>query len=229
MHYLHEQGYSCLPLINLVKPLPRKVSLPKKGFVLTFDDGYLDFLVEAFPILSRYEFTATVFLVTDSVGKESNWGDAVGFPLMNWEQIQTLSQRGVSFGSHTCTHPRLSQLPDEQIRVELIRSKKQLETTLNQEILFLAYPFGDSDERIRRLAMEAGYIAACGISRGKRGPFNLKRCLAYADENLPVFAFRLTRWYRGVGYIREETIAGQFLRRVKRLVTAILGLVDQCS
>jgi peptidoglycan/xylan/chitin deacetylase (PgdA/CDA1 family) len=215
MRYLHEQGYSCLPLIDLIKPLKHVSSRLKKGFVLTFDDGYLDFLMEAYPILSLYEFTATVFLVTDRVGMNSNWGTALGIPLMNWEQIRELSHRGISFGSHTCTHPQLSQLPDEQIRIELMRSKEKLEMMLSKDIRLFAYPFGITDERIQRMAMEAGYEAACGVNRGKRGPLNLRRCPCYADESLSNFAFKLTRWYRSIEYLREDTVFGQFLRWIK--------------
>jgi peptidoglycan/xylan/chitin deacetylase (PgdA/CDA1 family) len=220
MRYLHEHGFSCLSLVDLIKPVKHVSSRSKKGFVLTFDDGYVDFLMEAYPILTRYGFTATVFLVTDRVGMNSNWGAALGIPLMNWEQIRELSQRGISFGSHTCTHPRLSQLPDEQIRIELMCSKEKLEMILNKDIRLFAYPFGISDERIQRMAMEAGYAAACGANRGKKGRFNLRRCLSYADENLSIFTFKLTPWYRSFIYMREDTAVGQFLGWVKHRISA---------
>jgi len=216
MRYLHDHGYRCLSLMELLRPSGNKPPRRKKTFVLTFDDGYEDFFTQAYPILRRYRFTATVFLVTDRVGEQSDWEGEMSTPLLTWEQVEALHEDGISFGSHTCTHPWLTRLPNEQIWHELTASKERLEAKLDQEeIQLLAYPYGDSNREIQRMAMAAGYRAACGVARGRSGRFNLWRRLCYTDDSLLAFILKLTRWYRYPGWLREETVVGQFLREVK--------------
>jgi peptidoglycan/xylan/chitin deacetylase (PgdA/CDA1 family) len=102
MRYLFSHGYRCLSLMEILRPLENKSLQRKRTFVLTFDDGYEDFLTQAYPILRRHGFTATVFLVTDRVGECSDWQGEAGTPLLSWEQVKALHRDGVSFGSHTC-------------------------------------------------------------------------------------------------------------------------------
>jgi len=215
MRYLHDHGYCCVPLMELLRPSRNKPSRRKRTFALTFDDGYEDFLTQAYPVLRRYGFTATVFLVTDRVGAQSDWEGEMGTPLLTWEQVQALHEDGISFGSHSCTHPWLTRLSNEQLGHELIASKERMEAELGQEIPLLAYPYGESNSEIQRMAMAAGYRAACGMDRGRRGRFNLWRCLCHTDDSLLTFILKLTRWYRYPGWLREETVVGQFLREVK--------------
>jgi peptidoglycan/xylan/chitin deacetylase (PgdA/CDA1 family) len=214
MDYLYDHGYRCLSLMELLSFSGHKP--PRRAFVLTFDDGYKDFLTQAHPILQRYGFTATVFLVTDLVGEQSNWVGATNTPLLTWEQVKTLHEAGISFGSHTCTHPRLLCLSDEQIWHELAASKECLEAKLGQEVPLLAYPYGESNDKSQRMAMQAGYKAACGVSVGKSSRFNLWRRQCDKDDNLKTFTFKLSRWYYYLQWSRNETIVGQFLRKVKR-------------
>src|SRR5438477_279294 len=84
-------------------------ALPGRAVLITFDDGYQDFADEAFPLLERHGFPATVFVVTDAAERTSRWDAAYGqaAPLMGWDEIRELSRRGVEFGSHTQTHPAL--------------------------------------------------------------------------------------------------------------------------
>lgn len=215
MRYLYDHGYRCLSLMELLRPSRNKQPRQKKTFALTFDDGYEDFFTQAYPILRRYGFTAAVLLVTDRVGEQNDWDGEAGTPLLTWEQVEALHEDGISFGSHTCTHPRLTRLSNGQIWHELMASKERLEARLGQEIQLLAYPYGESNREIQRMAMAAGYTAACGVDRGSSGRFNLWRRLCYTDDSLLTFILKLTPWYRYPGWLREETIVGQFLRVVK--------------
>ncbi len=215
MHYLHEHQYSCLPLTRLLQSPENKRTQPKKSFVLTFDDGYEDFFTQAYPILRRYGFTATIFLVVDQVGKLSNWEGECGSSLLTWEQIKTLQNDGISFGSHTCSHRRLQLLPQKHIWDELNVSKEKLEAKLGQEVLFLCYPYGDSNIEIQRMAMTVGYKGACGVNRGKNNPFNLWRCLCRADDSLRTFISKLTWLNYYLTWLREETNLAQSLRKIK--------------
>ena len=216
MSYLHDHGYHCLSLTELLYTAGDTSFRRKKAFILTFDDGYADFFKNAYPILRRYGFTATVFLVTDFVGGQSDWDGDKGSPMLTWEEIKGLHEDGISFGSHTCTHPWLTHLSGEQIWHEFTTSKERLEAKLGQEIHLLAYPYGYSNPRIQKMTMEAGYKAAFGVTRGGYDCFNLWRCLLGTNDNLLSLRFKLSQSYRFLKCLRDETIVGKSLRTVKR-------------
>jgi peptidoglycan/xylan/chitin deacetylase (PgdA/CDA1 family) len=219
MRYLKEHEYCCMACMDLLH-LPKPEELRrKKAFVLTFDDGFEDFYTQAYPILHRYGFTATVFLVTDQIGKKSNWTSEMGPQMLTWEQIHALSVEKFTFGSHTCTHACLLHMPEEQVRHELTDSKELLQARLGREIPLLAYPFGDSNDEIRRMAMQAGYQIAFGVITGEPGPFNLWRYEFTSKDSLQMFTIKLSPVYsfyiRLRGWVREDTVVGQYLRTVK--------------
>ncbi len=111
---------------------PNRLKEPEKPryVVLTFDDGYLDFYTEAFPILQQYGFHATVFLPTIFIdGKRPGLR---GKEHLNWDQVRELRTVGITIGSHTCSHPQLYDLPLDKIEQELHRSKESIEFHLNQ-------------------------------------------------------------------------------------------------
>ena len=87
MRYLNDHGYYCLSLKDHLEPPGDNPFQRKKTFVLTFDDGYADFYKNAYPILRRYGFTATVFIITDFVGRESAWEGEEGSPMLTWEVV----------------------------------------------------------------------------------------------------------------------------------------------
>jgi peptidoglycan/xylan/chitin deacetylase (PgdA/CDA1 family) len=219
MRYLNEHGYCCLSSIDLLHPSKPEVLRRGKTFVLTFDDGFEDFYTQAYPILRRYGFTATIFLVTDHIGKKSNWTDEKGAPMLTWEHIEALSLEGFTFGTHTCTHTCLLDMPEEQVRHELADSKELIRARLGLKVLLLAYPFGDSNKEIRRMAIQAGYQAAFGVITGEPGPFNLWRYEFRPTDSLRTFTNKLAPWYsyyiRLRGWVREDTVVGRYLSWVK--------------
>jgi peptidoglycan/xylan/chitin deacetylase (PgdA/CDA1 family) len=215
MRFLYDHGYSCLNLKDLFRSSPTE----EKAFVLTFDDGFEDFYSLAYPILRKYGFVATNFLVTDLIGKGSNYRNEMGTPRMTWEQIKALSAEGFSFGSHTCSHSRLPDLSAEQIKHELEVSKESLEAGLGQDAPYLAYPYGESNPAIRKISAQAGYQAAFGVNTGEPGHFNLWRIEIHSNDSMRTYILKLTRWYNYYiklrGWVRESTTIGRYLRRVK--------------
>ncbi len=219
MKSLCDRGYRCLPLTELPAPTCTK-SWREKVFSLSFDDGYADFLTQALPILRAYGLTATVFVVTDLVGKQSDWEGENGTPLLTWEQIKSLSEAGITFGSHTCTHPRLTRLSKQQVWHELRASKEDLEANLDQEIEILAYPYGESNTEIEELAKSAGYKAAYGLDAGDGRCFRLQRRLCHRGDRASALVDEITIWHRyWVALrksIREKTAVGLVLHNVKK-------------
>lgn len=214
MRYLHDHRYRCLSLAELIR-LPGNGSTPvEKSFVLTFDDGTNDFFSRAYPILKGFRFTATVFLVTDHIGKRSRWEGANEAPLLSWEQILFLQQEGISFGSHTCTHRRLTELPLTEVSDELHRSREGMEKILGRKVEFLAYPFGDSNNQIQAMAEDAGYASACGVLKGKCNRFNLMRREIHSADTLFFFRLKLSPLHRAPNWMRRKTAVGRMLDRL---------------
>jgi peptidoglycan/xylan/chitin deacetylase (PgdA/CDA1 family) len=132
--------------------------LPERPVVLTFDDGYGDFYTQALPLLKQHGFTATVFQTTGWVGKEDE-----AKRMLNWRELAEIEQAGIEIGAHTCTHPQLDQLPESLLHEELYVSKSLLEDNLGLKVPGLAYPYGYSSTKVRRVAREIGYDYAYAV------------------------------------------------------------------
>lgn len=193
MRFLSRANYKVISLEALVGHLRSNERLPQKSAVITFDDGYRDNYINAYPILKTYNFPATIFLVTDWVGRS-------GF--LSRDEIQKMRENRISFGSHTLTHPKLPTLSKEKCREEILRSKEILEQKLNHEVKFFAYPYGAVNREVRDIVKEAGYEAACAASF-KRG-FDVSAQDRYAiaririsptADNLFVFWLKVSGYY----------------------------------
>src|SRR5260370_11624764 len=134
---------------------------PRRPIALTFDDGYRSTYDIAWPILRRQDATATVFLVTDFIGKTNLW-DARELlePLLSATEIAAMHARRIHFGSHTCTHRSLTGMSAAEALVELTRSRAALRTLLGRPIFTLAYPYNNNNYKVRRLARQAAYKSA---------------------------------------------------------------------
>lgn len=179
MNYLTQAGYQCLSLRDCLPLIQGKGKNERKVAALTFDDGYDNFYQYAFPVLSQCGFAATVFVVTREIGGKSRWDAGFETSLMNWPQIKELSAHGIEIASHTVSHPRLTRLPPEEAQRELRESRLELEAKLGSAATSLAYPFGDHNSHVEKLAAASGYQLACTIRRGNlHAPweqFRLKR------------------------------------------------------
>jgi peptidoglycan/xylan/chitin deacetylase (PgdA/CDA1 family) len=150
---------------------------PGKVVAITFDDAHRSVFEIAFPLLRELGMVATVFTPTDYIGtgKPTGWEgfevDARGphareLVCMDWEQIAELADAGWEVGSHTCSHPHLTRLPDASLRDELVRSRALLERRLDRPCRTLAYPYSDVDGRVVEATSAAGYAFACTIPVG---------------------------------------------------------------
>jgi peptidoglycan/xylan/chitin deacetylase (PgdA/CDA1 family) len=169
-------------------------TLPRKSIVLTFDDGYQNFADNVWPILKKYRYPATVYLVANQIGQDAAWlgGEFDKSRLMDSDTIRRLSVEGVNFGSHTLSHCHLTQLNAEEKRKEIFDSKAALEKLLGKAVMDFCYPFGDYDEESRDLAQAAGYTTAVSCVRGAANTavnvFELPRkAISYGDNMIGFF------------------------------------------
>ena len=175
MKFLVDSGCTTITPDELYAGLSGEVELPPKPVLITFDDGYLDNYTNAFPILLKYNLKATIFVIPAFTSVYPNY--------MTWEQLKEMEQGGITVESHTFTHPKLEELPDDAIRVELLNSKNMLEENLGHPVEFLAYPTGTCNLHIAGIAQDAGYKGAFTIKYGvvDRGS-NF-----FALERVPIF------------------------------------------
>lgn len=187
-------GYRGVEFAELSRCLRERRLPPRRAVAITIDDGYLDNLEVAAPVLRRHGFPATVFLVSGKLGGVNDWtaaGALANRPLLSVAQARELRERGVSLGAHTRTHPELPQQSDESVREQVGGSRRDLEQALGGEIATFAYPFGLFDERAVSAVEEAGFDGACTVEPRLVSllddPLRVPRIEVRAGESLPRF------------------------------------------
>lgn len=164
MRYLYWRGYRTISLEELINILKEKRQIPKKVFVITFDDGYKNNYINAYPILKRYNFKASIFLTADSIGKSAAYPGEPSEEHLNIEEIKQMTDV-FAFGSHTLTHPELNKLTDKTAEYEISESKKKLYQTAGVEPKTFCYPFGKYNDSTVEIVKKY-YIGACTTKSG---------------------------------------------------------------
>lgn len=165
---LKNKGYYSVSWSSLQSAKLTKTPLPGKPVLLTFDGGYLDFCEYVLPLLKRFDFTATVFLVAESIGKTNSWekADSEELQLMGWPEIQQLRDAGIEFGSMSATYQPLTGLSPTEIVREGAKSRAILQRGLGKPVKCFAYPYGNVDEIVKHLIGAIGYTY--GVSYGSK-------------------------------------------------------------
>ena len=147
---------------------------------VTFDDAFRS-VERVLPALEQLAVRVTVFACADyaqdgrPLAVPELAADAEAYPdelaTMAWDELRGLAERGVEVGSHTLSHPHLTWLSDKDLDRELRESRRRIEDELGSPCPFLAYPYGDDDERVHAAARSAGYEAAFALP-GRDRPFD---------------------------------------------------------
>jgi peptidoglycan/xylan/chitin deacetylase (PgdA/CDA1 family) len=166
--YLKNNGYTAISLDMLYSYKENKTILPEKSVVITFDDGYSDEYNNAYPLLTKYGFKATFFIITGSVLKKNEDGNEY----MLLEDLKRLNKGGMDLEAHTVTHPDLSKLSYKQQYNELYKSKKYLEKNFHRKINYMAYPYGLCNNLTHKAAKRIGYRIAFTINGGHEDTYN---------------------------------------------------------
>jgi glycosyltransferase involved in cell wall biosynthesis len=170
---------------------------PARSVVLTFDDGYTDVKEIAWPILREHGATATVFLVSGSMGETNRWDSGpppAGRQVLSWDDAVVLRDAGITLGAHTVTHPRLTDIDAERAENEIRRSRSDLAEHLG-DIQHFAYPYGKTSDALADVALRAGYVTGSSMEPGTNGPAvplgNLRRLEVYGTRSLVRFVVQL--------------------------------------
>jgi peptidoglycan/xylan/chitin deacetylase (PgdA/CDA1 family) len=186
MTYLQDKGYHSVSLDQLYQASYKGGALPSKPFVITFDDGYVDNYTNAFPIVTKHGFTATVFMVTSYINGQ-------GF--MSWQQLKEVVAKGWEIEGHTTNHPHLTKVDHSTVLSELNLSKDSLEKELGHPVNFFAYPFGDLNTDVVQAVKDAGYLMAVTTERGwadgKADAWHVHRIYCFASMGMNEFSRRM--------------------------------------
>jgi peptidoglycan/xylan/chitin deacetylase (PgdA/CDA1 family) len=199
-----------------------------KAVAVTFDDAYRSVLELGEPILARLGWPATVFVPTDFAGSErpmswqgiDHWAggefDRELVP-MSWEELDGLAARGWEVGSHTCSHPHLTELEDPVLEDELRRSKAVCEEHLGRACESIAYPYGEHDARVVEMARRAGYRTAGTLpSRMDAGdPLRWPRVGIYYGDDPRRFQAKISPLVRGLRASRAWEAADRLRTRLR--------------
>ena len=170
----------------------------------------------AFPILQKYRLPATIYVTIESVETgqvaerhkccallEKKIGlpqNALSSRVLTWEEVHTMHQAGIAFGSHTLTHPVVSQLTLQELEQELGASKCLLEKKLGISAPDFAFPFGKASgcsrpalEMLSRFGYRSAATTVPGANTPRVNPFELRRLQVGPDGSLARFAFDLGR------------------------------------
>ena len=204
MEWLSRSRYETVTLSQYVNRDNRRTD---RSVVITFDDGYADNYTTAFPILRDHGFVATVFLVSDYVGTDHIYWwdepkaghDRSPYRLLSWNEVHEMEEYGIEFGSHSCTHRKLTQIPASQQAHEIRRSRADLQAMLRREVVSFCYPAGDLNSHVVKAVEDAGY--RCGVvtptaSGLTRNRFTLRRVGVYYPNSWFVFRLKVSRLIR---------------------------------
>jgi peptidoglycan/xylan/chitin deacetylase (PgdA/CDA1 family) len=175
MKFLQENGCHIITFTTLVDHLKEASELPAKPVIISFDDGWEDQFVYALPLLQKYNYTATFFVVTNFVGSS-------GF--LSWSQLRTMLVDGMEVGSHSRSHPRLDRINNPDVlRDQIYTSKQILESRLRAAVDEFAYPYGSYNATTASAVRWAGYKTArgCCIGRVQSDPYALSAVMAPND------------------------------------------------
>lgn len=200
MDFLKRHNYNVISLDELVGLLKNRSKIPARTVVITFDDGYMNNYTRAYPILRKYNFPATFFIIVNYLGKKKKfYGREMEF--MTPEVLKEMLASGiVTIGSHTKDHFYLPDITDERIlRDQIEGSKKELEKITGKEVLFFSYPIGGYNFLVRDMVGRAGYKAAL-TTMPKKGYalediYALKRIKMTDRAKNPVIFFISTSGY----------------------------------
>ncbi|HWE00486.1 MAG TPA: polysaccharide deacetylase family protein [Bryobacteraceae bacterium] len=201
-----------------VVPLPDVLKHPG-AVAITFDDGFASFADRAVPVLQRFSFPATVFIVSGYCGGRNNWPTqpcgVPQLPLMSWSALRDLPA-GISLGAHCVTHPNLRALTDRQLEDEVRQSRVEIEQRTSRAVEAFAYPYGAVDARAAAV-VRPEFRVACGTRLHFASPSSDPVLLPRLDA----YYLKSEWWFRDLlGGTRRMYIA---LRRAMREARACIS------
>ncbi len=190
LKYLKDNGYQTLTAVQFLELQKKHRRIPAKSIVLTFDDGHRSHYTEVFPLLKKYGFVATFFVVPQVIAENSTIQ-------LTWNELNEMAVAGMDIQSHTMNHPFLTSIKEgggeanylNWLERELKGSKTLIEEKLHRSVTILAYPYGWYNELVEKLAVKAGYegihTVNWGVNEVDANPLRVRRRVMENTMGLP--------------------------------------------
>ena len=184
LRYLRQEGYETIVLNDLTLHLTMGKPLPQKPVILTFDDGYADAYTNAFPLLQKFGFVGTFFLVSAPI-------DAQNPDYLSWGQVKEMHAAGMEFEPHSYDHPDMRNRGFDFVVFQVLAPKEAIEARTGETCRFFAYPSGRYDQYVIDVLRSAGYWGAVLTEQGATHTgdelFTLKRVRIHGGEDMDKF------------------------------------------
>ncbi|MES2363162.1 MAG: polysaccharide deacetylase family protein [Pseudomonadota bacterium] len=169
---------------------------------ITFDDGYLNNLRHALPVLARHGFSSTCYAVSGLAGKTNLWDQGIGIAqtaLMDQSQMRQWVAGGQEIGSHTRKHVNLVETADASCVQEIAGGKAELETALRSAVSHFCYPYGRYEPKHVAMARAQGFVTATTTQRGRCHAgvdmLEIPRVPVLRSTSLPMFWLKIASGY----------------------------------
>lgn len=219
MEFLRDSGYRTIELDSVAQTL---VNGPKdsKHVIITFDDGYRNFLTEGYQSLSAFGHGAVMYVASGLIQEER--GKFNGRECLNWNELRELRSKGIEIGSHSVTHPELRHLGLARVKEELGRSKKIIEDKIGHAVTSFAYPYAFPEaetefvKTFRHLVESEGYhncvTTILGRTNSSSDVFLLPRLPINSWDDLDLFRAKLEGSY---DWLHSAQYASKCLEKLK--------------
>lgn len=200
IEYLRANGWRALSLDELLAGHQGGQWQPRT-FALTFDDGFVNFFEHALPVLRECEFTATVFVISDWVGRTNDWQSQLAWvprhPLMDWSKLRTIADAGIEIGAHTISHPHLARLSATDAACEIVDCQRIIQDRVGHAAQAFAYPYGEMSRTAEAIVAQnyrAGFSTRLGFATGQSHVTAFERIDTYYLRQPLFFRALATGW-----------------------------------
>ncbi len=194
IEFLVRNHYNVVGPDEIISYMEKRAKMPPKTVAITADDGLYNFYKYAYPLLKKYNLKATIFVVTNKIGKPGRLG---------WKELREMSDSGlVTVGSHTKSHPWLPEVSvdEKKLNDELVVSKRILEKGLGKKVDYICYPNGAFNDLVKESARSAGYKGGFTTNPAKRSDIDdiyaIRRLkMSSSSRNQLILRGKISRYY----------------------------------
>lgn len=213
-----QKNYNVISLQEYLEARRSNRPLPPYSVVLTFDDGKRNFLTVISPYLLKHNLPATTFVVVNNTEKAffvngsanpCDWKPEDDHDDLSWQDLKRLMKaQKINVGSHSFTHPNLSEIAFEEVQNELKVSYQNIVANTKYKDVAIAYPHGQTTDEVVKFAQNIGY--SCGLTNMDAGNdfetnlFKLNRTVINSDDDLPLFAARIAGFTWRINQIKNH-------------------------